>query len=288
MIYTFQILLLGLLSVTALPLCAAEPPADPQPLPNTKPLLLSGDISVQMHEAAHRDMERTIADSPQTRARVWRRDATSTAAYERSILPNRQRFQEIIGLRDSRLPVSMERFGDENNPALVGDTKLFSVFQVRWPVLDGVHGEGLLLEPKGKIQGLVVALPDADQTPEQLVSLAQGVPVESQFARRLAENGFVVIVPLLLDRNDQGYVFVSINYRLWTPPWTRSIWNTGPTSWASSRASRKATAHCSITRWRLGRRPTERAGTTETTCRLFYAAEPDWELSTRATSLRKM
>ncbi|MDB5341366.1 MAG: putative dienelactone hydrolase [Planctomycetaceae bacterium] len=204
MTYTFQILLLGVLSVIALPLRAAEPATDPQPLPNTKPLLLTGDISVQMHEAAHRDMERAIADSPKTRAHVWRRDATSTEAYERSILPNRQRFQEIIGLRDSRLPVSMERYGDENNPAQVGDTKLFSVYQVRWPVLEGVHGEGLLLEPKGKVQGLVVALPDADQTPEQLVGLAQGVPVESQFARRLAENGFVVIVPVLLDRSDEG------------------------------------------------------------------------------------
>ncbi len=46
----------------------------------------------------------------------------------------------------------------------------------------------------------VVAIPDADQTPEQIVGLAPGVPAESQFARRLAENGCRVIVPVLIDR----------------------------------------------------------------------------------------
>src|SRR5262249_32092703 len=39
-----------------------------------------------------------------------------------------------------------------------------------------------------------------DQTPEQIVGLAAGVPPESQFARRLAENGFRVVVPTLISR----------------------------------------------------------------------------------------
>lgn len=46
----------------------------------------------------------------------------------------------------------------------------------------------------------IVAVPDADQTPEQIVGLTEGVPIESQFARRLAENGCRVIVPTLISR----------------------------------------------------------------------------------------
>jgi dienelactone hydrolase len=69
-------------------------------------------------------------------------------------------------------------------------------------VLDGVDGEGLLLEPKGKAKASIVALPDADWTPEMLVGLAPGVPAESQFARRLAESGCRVVVPVLIDRKD--------------------------------------------------------------------------------------
>ena len=46
----------------------------------------------------------------------------------------------------------------------------------------------------------LVAIPDADQTPEQIAGLAEGVALESQFARRLAESGCRVLVPVLVDR----------------------------------------------------------------------------------------
>ena len=66
---------------------------------------------------------------------------------------------------------------------------------VRWPVIGEVHGEGLLLVPLGREPiADVVAIPDCEQTPEQLVGLVEGVPIESQFARRLAESGCRVIV----------------------------------------------------------------------------------------------
>lgn len=48
----------------------------------------------------------------------------------------------------------------------------------------------------------VVALPDCNQTPEQLVGLAPGVASESQYARRLAEGGCRVVVPTLINRQD--------------------------------------------------------------------------------------
>jgi dienelactone hydrolase len=67
-------------------------------------------------------------------------------------------------------------------------------------VLDKVSAEGLLLEPKRAPAGYVVALPDADQTPEQIAGLASGVAAENQFARRLAESGFFVLVPTMIDR----------------------------------------------------------------------------------------
>jgi hypothetical protein len=71
---------------------------------------------------------------------------------------------------------------------------------VRWPVLEGVTGEGLLLEPRSGVRASVIALPDADQTPEQLAGLATGIPPENQFARRLAGTGIEVLVPVLIDR----------------------------------------------------------------------------------------
>ena len=57
-------------------------------------------------------------------------------------------------------------------------------------------------EPKGEPVACIVAIPDADQTPEMLVGLAPGLAPERQFARRLAENGCEVLVPVLIDRQD--------------------------------------------------------------------------------------
>ena len=60
--------------------------------------------------------------------------------------------------------------------------------------------EGLELHPVKPEIGAMIVIPDADQTPEQLAGLVPGVPPESQVARRLAENGFRVVVPTLIDR----------------------------------------------------------------------------------------
>jgi dienelactone hydrolase len=153
-----------------------------------------------MMDGAHRFVERKIGESIEKRQRHWKRDFSSHQAYEASLEPNRQRFRKIIGVVDSRLPARMERFGDDDNPALVAETPQYNVFQVRWPVLEGVTGEGLLMQPKIASAGSVVALPDADQTPEQLAGLAPGIEPNLQFARRLAERGVEVLVPVLIDR----------------------------------------------------------------------------------------
>ncbi len=189
-------------ALSALLLCfgAAAPAQQVQSLPGTQPLTWEGELAQRMMDGAHHFVERKIAESIQTRPDDWKRDLSSRAAYEKSVEPNRERFRRIIGVVDARLPVTMERCGDEDNPALVAATNVYRVYQVRWPVLEGISGEGLLLEPNRAVRGFVVALPDADQTPEQIVGLAPGIRTEAQFARRLAENGFEVIVPVLVDR----------------------------------------------------------------------------------------
>lgn len=176
----------------------------PTTLPGMAPLTQEGNLSEQMHLAALAGMEGRIADSLRTRAQYWHRDFASPQAYELSIHDNRERLRKIIGVVDPRLSVEMERFGTDEAPALIAETDGYRAWQVRWPVLAGVTGEGLLLEPKTPPRAWVIALPDADQTPEQIAGLQAGVPAESQFARRLVENGLGVIVPTLIDRGTAG------------------------------------------------------------------------------------
>ena len=97
--------------------------------------------------------------------------------------------------------IAPEPFAVADHPPLVGRGDGFDAFAVRWPAFGDVHGEGLLLVPtRGEKVADVVAIPDASQTPEQIAGLAEGVTPQAQYARRLAEHGCRVIIPVLIDR----------------------------------------------------------------------------------------
>ena len=188
---------------------AAEP--SPPQLEATKPLTLEGDISDIMIAGVDRFLVRELDASIERRKSHWRRDFTSIAAYLASVEPNRQRFAQMIGLRDERLhPKDLELLATLRQPALIGSGAGFKVFAVRWPTLESVYAEGLLVEPIGKpIRANVVVIPDCEQLPEALVGIQPGVAVESQIARRLAESGCRVLVPMLINRGNEYSVLVN-------------------------------------------------------------------------------
>ena len=190
------------IAITVFPLLPARA-ADPVPLAGTKPLLTTGDLSAEMVAAIDRFLLREIDAAEKARTNFWKRDFSSREAYEKSIAPNRERLRKVIGAVDERMPVSaLELVGTTARPAKLIETERFIAHAVRWPVFEGVHGEGLWLQPKGAVVARIVALPDAGQAPEQLAGLLPGLPPEAQFARRLAENGCEVLVPVLIDLAD--------------------------------------------------------------------------------------
>ncbi len=200
----------GLALLTVLLLTAAgrgdepRPIENGEPLPGTKPLTMKGDIAAQLVEGVDKFLLHEIDQSVERRAKYWKRDFSSPEAYNKSIEPNRKRLAHILGVRDARVPFDApELVATPTQPALVGKGDGYEIFAVRWPAFGDVYGEGLLLVPTGDKKKIadVVAIPDADQTPEQIVGLTDGVPKESQFARRLAESGCRVIVPVLIDRH---------------------------------------------------------------------------------------
>jgi dienelactone hydrolase len=165
-----------------------------------------------------RDLMRRIEHAQQVRAFRWMRDINSVPDYLNSIAPHRQRLAQILGLTDTRLAPNLQQFGEyspthpsiTSNPALVAVGNNYRVYQVRWPVLDGVNGEGLMLVPNRPPTGRVVLLPDADQTPEQMIGLQPATPAtpttpslsdDSQLARHLAHSGALVVIPQLVNRD---------------------------------------------------------------------------------------
>ncbi len=173
-----------------------------EPFPGTQPLTWTGDIPSRLVEGVDRFLLGKLEHSVDGRAKHWHRDTSSAAKYDASVEPNRKRLAHILGVRDPRVAFDApELVGTTTEPALVGQGDGYQVFAARWPAFGDVHGEGLLLVPtQGRPIADIVAIPDATQTPEQLAGLVDGTPVESQFARRLAESGCRVLVPTVIDR----------------------------------------------------------------------------------------
>ncbi len=174
------------------------------PLHGTQPLDQRGDISLQMVEGIDRFLMGELAQVAERRKARWQLDNDSAAAREQLLTEKRKLFRRIIGVVDDRLPrIEPLYVGGPDTPHLVAETPTYQVFAVRWPVLPGLDAEGLLLEPKKPPIASVIAIPDADQTPEMIVGLAAGVKPEFQFARALVESGCTVLVPMLIDRGNR-------------------------------------------------------------------------------------
>ncbi len=193
----------------SLPTCYGAA-AHGQPLPGTLPLTMEGDIASAMVDGIDAFLLKQLAESEQGRSAHWQRDTRSPEAYAASVESNRQRLAKILGVRDARTPFEApELVATTSRPALVASGETYDVFAVRWPVLLGshgatIHGEGLLLTPKaGPPLANVVAIPHADHTPEQIAGLVTGIPPASQYARRLAESGYRVLIPTLISRDRQ-------------------------------------------------------------------------------------
>ncbi|MFT4559505.1 MAG: cephalosporin-C deacetylase-like acetyl esterase [Planctomycetaceae bacterium] len=177
-------------------------------LPNTQPLTITQPLDEFMIDGLDRFCLRELAASPARREKMWKRDFSSTEAYEKSIAPNRERFREYIGAVDKRVTESApENFSFEllatfNQSAVLARSNDVTVHRVRWQVLEGVTAEGLLLEPEG-VNAAVVALPDADWTPEAFCGIGGDVPKSAQLPWRLASEGCLVVVPMLISRSSE-------------------------------------------------------------------------------------
>jgi dienelactone hydrolase len=189
-------LLLAIILLPSIPVAA-------QQLPNTKPLTTQGDLAAQMVEGIDRYLTAQTATAVDSRPELWKRDLTSPQSYEKSVAHNREHLAKILGVVDKRDPFdSLELITTVDQPALLARAGKFDIFAVRWPVLGAIHGEGLLLVPQQDVRADVIALPDADQTPEQLVGLTPGVAPDSRFPLRLSQSGCRVLIPTLVDRSD--------------------------------------------------------------------------------------
>jgi hypothetical protein len=155
-------------------------------LPSTKRLTQEGDFAAEMVAGISRYLTRETETARQNRD-------TNTPQDTR-----REHLSEMLGLMDERENGAIQIIAPLTGPTEVATAQGYRIFEVRWPVLKGVEGEGLLLVPNEPPVANIIALPDCDISPEQFAGLDSDLPESAQVARRLAENGCRVLIPLLI------------------------------------------------------------------------------------------
>ncbi|MEC9054944.1 MAG: hypothetical protein VX633_06535, partial [Verrucomicrobiota bacterium] len=157
-------------------------------LPGTQLLESGEDLSIRMVEGVDRFLDAEIAAELKER-----RGGT------------RQELARILGLPRDQNPKdnSFRYAGRRWGP--VGNGRNYTVNEVSWKTFGNTEAVGLLFEPSGRAPlADIIALPDADQDPEELGAMEPYS--ESQqthpFAAEMALAGCRVLVPVLIKRTE--------------------------------------------------------------------------------------
>lgn len=180
-----------------------------EPLPGTTPFDWEGeDFSERILDEAHSFVDRQIEEAANRTVGFPREASARTKWIEESIDSLRAK----LGVVDERPPVRMTFYSDspvtfEGTPAptRVAEAPGFEVYQVRWSVLPSFDAEGLYVTPSSLPIGApappaMVLLPDADETPEDVIGLNGSLPGQVQMGLRFASAGFRILIPTPLSR----------------------------------------------------------------------------------------
>lgn len=169
-------------------------------------------LAEEMVAGIRRFCRAELMTAPATRSRRWddlfpqASDSAEVASQKKRSL--RQQLAKWAGVVDRRVtadPTQKHQFrfpARPTQPTHLARTDNCVVHHVSWPVIDGITAEGLMISPL-RPRAAVVVIPDATWTPEQFAGIESGVPASAQLPRRLAESGCLVIVPLLINRDDE-------------------------------------------------------------------------------------
>ncbi|HWL07239.1 MAG TPA: hypothetical protein VNQ76_02385 [Planctomicrobium sp.] len=188
----------------SLPAAEEIVPTDPV-LPHSSPLVLDEPLYSVMTRGIGLFAERELARQKEQRTAPW-----LNASTEEDRAPLRQaardEFKSIIGFPPEEVPVSgtiKSVLSLSSRPIKEQDPPQSLVVPCQWDAFEGVTGRGLISIPipiRSHVS-FVVVIPDAGQSPEQLFGTEEGIERPQQIARLLAEQGCVVLCPVLIDRD---------------------------------------------------------------------------------------
>ena len=137
--------------------------------------------------------------APAQRAAYWKKDFHTSAAYQRSLEPYRKDWAEMLGVPPAyRGPLNEKR-------VKIAETPKYTMYRVWFDALPGLQTYAILTVPKGIAHRMpaLICQHGASGMPEAAVGLVNQ-PIYREFARVLAEKGFVTISPYLVSRYSEA------------------------------------------------------------------------------------
>ncbi len=160
------------------------------PLPGTLPLTPDPDRSATLLRGAHQFVSRLEKNLPTQRAAQWHPDLSSPQNYATSLSPHRQALREILGVTDTRLPSTI-------TPSGVPIGTIRPAVPIRWPVLEGLSGDGIQIPNTEPGTGVsIILIPDPQKAPEDIIAPHSPAPTDA-ILREKAE----ILIPRLLSRD---------------------------------------------------------------------------------------
>lgn len=177
--------------------------APPKVLPGTQPLSLDGDITSTLVDGVDRFLLKQLEQEEKSREQHW---AVMVHRDPATVHPLAAELSNIIGLRDARVAnprMTVER--DPQSGQAYCSTAAWQADLARWPVHADVDASGLYVRPtQTPIKFRAIVIPDAGQTPEQLIGVGEGHEQVTAWAARLAANGGEVIVTTPVSRHREA------------------------------------------------------------------------------------
>ena len=171
-------------------------------LPNTT-LLDAGDLGTKMVSGIGTWLDAKTLANQTLRNEKFLNNAKKDLLDPKVLEQKKLTLKKILGIIDSpQITQDLELLQTLNKPALIFENKHYKILKIRWQVVEGLQGEGLLIEPIGKPTAQIIAIPPPDITPESFCGLTNDKSIP--MAKILADFGCRVIVPTLIDRK-QGY-----------------------------------------------------------------------------------
>jgi dienelactone hydrolase len=138
-------------------------------------------------------LDRQVAEAERQRAGAWKRDLSSTEAYEESIAPWREKLFDMLGGN------AYEAAPLDPREELVAEFPTHRAYRVWVPVFEDVTAYGIVLVPREEgaaRRPALICVHGMAGTPEGVCGLTADPDYHNRFGQQAAERGYVVFAPV--------------------------------------------------------------------------------------------